>query len=73
MDQIFESHFGGSSNNSNGGETDGYCPKCRADTSHIILESYGDEVRPRTVRRLRRHSRIQKTARKRRGTQSQCQ
>src|SRR5688572_30558344 len=44
MDQIFESHFGGNQS-SNGGETEGYCPKCRADTTHVILESYGDEVR----------------------------
>ena len=44
MDQIFESHFGGNQSN-NGGETEGYCPKCRADTQHIILESYGDEIR----------------------------
>src|SRR5688500_1038399 len=45
MDQIFESHFGGNQGSSNGGETVAYCPKCRADTQHIILESYGDEVR----------------------------
>jgi len=44
MDQIFESHFGGNQS-SNGGETEAYCPKCRADTTHVILESYGDEVR----------------------------
>ena len=45
MDQIFESHFGGNSGSSNGGETVGYCPKCRTDTQHIILESYGEEIR----------------------------
>ena len=45
MDQIFESHFGGNQSSSNGGEVEGYCPKCRADTQHIILESYGDEIR----------------------------
>src|SRR5688572_28992108 len=45
MDQIFESHFGGNQSSSNGGETDAYCPKCRADTQHIILESYADEIR----------------------------
>jgi hypothetical protein len=45
MDQIFESSFGGGPNSSNGGEIDGYCPNCRADTSHVILESYGDEPR----------------------------
>ncbi len=44
MDQIFESHFGGSQSN-NGGETDAYCTKCRTDTQHIILESYGNEIR----------------------------
>nr|MCH9686240.1 hypothetical protein [Deltaproteobacteria bacterium] len=45
MDQIFESHFGGNQSSSNGGEVEGYCPKCRADTQHIILESYGEEIR----------------------------
>ena len=44
MDQIFESHFGGNQS-SNGGEIEAYCPKCRTDTTHVILESYGDEVR----------------------------
>ena len=38
MDQILESHFGGSNNNSNGGEADGYCPKCRADMVQTVID-----------------------------------
>lgn len=45
INDILESHFGGKSGSSNGGETVAYCTKCRADTQHIILESYGEEIR----------------------------
>ena len=45
MDQIFESHFGGGGSGNNGTEIDAYCSKCRADTSHVILESYGNDIR----------------------------
>ena len=45
MDQIFESHFGGGGSGNNGTEIDAYCSKCRADTRHVILESYGNDIR----------------------------
>ena len=42
--EYLESHFGGNQS-SGGGETSAYCPKCRADTQHIVIERYGDTVR----------------------------